>query len=232
MRLSSPLRTGLLLLAVPICPLSVRAQGQDVQAQEAAAKEALAASESKGMPPRAAPTDYQAHAQAGKVTVAAEFMGHAVPTPDATYTTEDFIVVEVGLFGAPEARINLSIGDFSLRVNGKKAALPSQPFGLSFGSLKDPQWEPPSKKKGESKPTLDAGGGQPDDSFHTTPKMPIELKRTMQQRVQMASMLQGDRALPQAGLLFFEYHGKRESIRSLELVYSGSAGNAAVPLQP
>lgn len=189
------------------------------------------ASEAKGMPPRAAPADYQAHAQVGALTLAAEFMRHAVPTPEAPYTTEDFVVVEAGLFGPPQARLTISIGDFSLRINGKKMALPSQPYGLAFSSLKDPDWEPPSKPKGD-KPTLDAGGGQPDDSFHPVVRMPIERKRTMQQRVQRASMPEGDRALPAAGLLFFEYRGKPESIRSLELIYNGPAGKATMALQP
>jgi hypothetical protein len=110
-------------------------------------------------------------------------------------------------------------------------ALPSQPYGLAFSSLKDPEWEPPTKSK-ESKPTLDAGGAKADDSFKPIIRMPIELKRTMQQRVQRASMPEGDRALPEAGLLFFEYRGKPENIRSLELIYSGPAGNATLALQP
>ncbi len=86
--------------------------------------------------------------------------------------------------------------------------------------------------KRESKPTLDAGGGQPDDSFHPIVRMPIERKRTMQQRVQRASMPEGDRALPAAGLLFFEYRGKPENIRSLELIYNGPTGKATLALQP
>lgn len=230
MRLSSALRTGLLMLVVPLAVLCVHAQAQDPPGQEAAAKDALAY-ESKGMPPRATPGDYQAHTQAGALTLGAEFMGHAVPTPEAPYSSEDFVIVEAGLFGPPQAKLKMSIGDFSLRINGKKMALPSQPYGLSFSSLKDPEWEPPSKPKSE-KATLDKGGGQPDDSFHPPVRMPIELKRTMQQRVQRASMPEGDRTLPAAGLLFFEYRGKPESIRSLELIYSGPAGNATLALQP
>ena len=217
------------MLLVPLAVLCLRAPAQNAPGQDAA-KDAPA-SESKGMPPRATAGDYQAHTPAGILTLAAEFVGHSVPTPEATYSTEDFIVVETGLFGPPEARTKLSIGDFSLRINGKKMAMPSQPYGLSFSSLKDPQWEPPSKPKG-SKPTLDQGGGQPDDTFHPTVRMPIELKRTMQQRVQRASMPEGDRALPQAGLLFFEYRGKPESIRSLDLIYNGAAGKATLALQP
>ena len=215
---------------VAVGALCVCAQTQDAPAQDAAAKDAPG-NESKGMPPRATPADYQAHTQAGKLTLAAEFVGHSVPTPEATYSTEDFVVVETGLFGLPEARLKLSIGDFSLRINGKKMASPSQPYGLSFSSLKDPEWEPPAKPKAD-KPTLNAGGGQPDDSFKPIVRMPIELKRTMQQRVQRASMPEGDRALPAAGLLFFEYRGKTESIRSLELIYSGPAGKATLALQP
>ena len=60
----------------------------------------------------------------------------------------------------------------------------------------------------------------------------LELKRTMQQRVQRASMPEGDRTLPQAGLLFFEFRGKTDNIRSLELIYTGPAGKATLALQP
>ena len=223
MRLSSALRTGLPMTLLLVGGLCLR--GQDAPVKDAPANE------SKGMPPRATPGDYQAHTQAGTLTLAAEFMRHSVPTPEATYSTEDFVIVEAGLYGPPQARLRLSIGDFSLRINGKKVALPSQPYGLSFSSLKDPEWEPPSKSKTE-KTTLDAGGGKPDDSFKPIIRMPIELKRTMQQRVQRASMPEGDRALPAAGLIFFEYRGKPESIRSLDLIYSGPAGNATLALQP
>ena len=217
------------MLVLPLAVLCLNAPAQEPAAPDAAKDSP--ASELKGMPPRATPADYQAHTQAGTLTLAAEFMRHSVPTPEATYSTEDFVIVEAGLFGPPQARLTLSIGDFSLRINGKKVASPSQPYGLSFSSLKDPEWEPPSKPKAD-KPTLDAGGQKADDSFKPIIRMPIELKRTMQQRVQRASMPEGDRALPVAGLLFFEYRGKPESIRSLELIYAGPAGKATLALEP
>jgi hypothetical protein len=167
------------------------------------------------------------------VTIAAEFMGHSVPTPEATYTTEDYVAVEVGLFGSPEARAKLAQGDFSLRVNGKKAASPSQPYELVFKSLKDPEWEPPSKDS-KSKTSFGTGGGAGggDGSTPAPVHMPLELRRTMEQRVQKAAMLEGDRALPQAGLVFFEFRGKPQGIRSLELIYNGAAGTATLTLQP
>lgn len=222
MRSPSSLRIALLIGAV--CLL---AHAQDAPTADASS------SELKGMPPRATPADYQAHTQAGAFTVGAEFMRHSVPTPEATYSTEDYIVVEVGLFAAQQTKTKLSVGDFSLRLNGKKAPLLSQPYGITFRTLKDPEWEPPTKPDPKSKPTLDqADANSASTSFPTIVRMPIELKRTMQQRVQKAAMPEGDRALPQAGLLFFEYRGKPESIRSLELVYSGPAGNVVVALQP
>ena len=62
--------------------------------------------------------------------------------------------------------------------------------------------------------------------------MPMPLQLAMEQHVKSAVLLQGDRALPQAGLLFFEYRGKAKTIRSVELIYAGFAGKATLPLQP
>jgi hypothetical protein len=208
------------LIVVLIGAAQVYAQSKDATANEV-----------KGMPPRVAPTEYQAHGVAGPLTIAADFTGHSVATPEATYTTEDYVVVEVGLFGAPGARATLSTGDFSLRINGKKTASPSQPYQLVFKALKDPEWEPPSKES-KSKTSIGGGGGGDSGGPPAPVHMPMELRRAMEQRVQRATMLEGDRALPQAGLLFFEYRGKTQGIRLLELIYNGSAGTASLALQP
>ena len=187
------------------------------------------------MPPRATPADYQAQGQAGTVTVAAEFKGHSVPTPQGPLSTEDYVVIETALFGAPGARIKLSSDDFSLRINGKKAPLPSQPYGLVAGSVKDPEWEPPAPAAPKSKTSLGAGerGGQGDTNAPPAPvQIPIGVRRAMAQRVQKAALPEGDRALPQAGLIFFQYRGKTQSIHSIELIYTGPAGTATLTLQP
>jgi hypothetical protein len=193
--------------------------------------------QAKGMPPRAAPTEYQAQAQVGTVTIAAEFMGHAVPTPEQTVAAEDYVVVEAGLFGPPGAKTTLARGAFSLRINGKKIPSPSEPYELVFKSLKDPQWQPPETEESKSKSsgtgiTTGNNGGAGNQPPPPPPKMPFELRRAMEQHVQRAAMQEGDRPLPQAGLLFFLYRGKTESIRSLELIYNGAAGNATLTLQP
>lgn len=183
-----------------------------------------------GIPARATPGDYQSHAQAGAITIAADFAAHGVPTPEATFSTEDYVVVEVGFFGAPGARVNLNYQDFSLIVNGKKKApLASQPYALVFKSLKDPSWLPPEPEQ-KSKTTIGGGGGN-DDPPPAPAKMPFELRRTMELRVEKASLPEGERPLPQDGLIYFEYRGKQSNIRSLQLIYNGSAGKAAIPLQ-
>src|SRR5271165_3902394 len=185
----SALRTGLLITGALLAAGALPAQ------------EVSKESSAKGMPPRAAPSEYQAQAKAGDVTIGAEFMGHAVPTPEQTLSAEDYVVVEAGLFGPPGSRTTLARSDFSLRVNGKKTALPSEPYELVFKSLKDPEWQPPVEKD-ESKSSKSGitggtggggGGGQPPP---LPPKMPFELRRAMELHVQRAVMEEGDRALP------------------------------------
>jgi hypothetical protein len=62
------------------------------------------------------------------------------------------------------------------------------------------------------------------------PPIPFEVKRGWQLRVKRDSLPIGDRALPQAGLLFFPYAGGVKGIHSIELTYSGPAGKATLPL--
>src|ERR1035438_3313971 len=148
MRLTAVLRTGILIADVFIAAAVVRAQKpdtpSDAQTKEAQAKEAL------GMPPRTAATEYLAHTQIGPISIGAEFMGHSIPTPQANYSSEDYVLVEIGMFGPPDARLRMSVNDFSLRINGKKSPLASQHYELSFHSLKDPEWEPPNVEKSKT----------------------------------------------------------------------------------
>jgi len=209
-----------------IAALCLYASGQNTPAKDAQVNE------TKGIPPRAAPTDYQAHATAGKVTIAAEFVGHSVPTPEGTFTTEDYVVVETALFGPPEARLKISVDDFSLRINEKKNPFPSQPFGMTFKSLKDPEWVPDVPTEEKSKSSFSTGGKAAGDPPPAPVHMPLPLQRAMEQKVQKVALPEGDRALPQAGLIFFQYRGKAEGIHSLVLTYAGPAGTATLTLQP
>lgn len=191
--------------------------------------------EIRGLPPRATPADYQAQAHAGSMTIAAEFVGHFVPTLQGNLSTEDYVVVETGIFGPPGTPIKLFAGDFSLRINGKKTALPGQPYGMVIKSLKDPDWDPPAAQSSssKSKTNVNTGGGGGQEKDPPAPvHIPIEVQRAMQQRVQKAALPEGDRTVPVAGLIFFQYSGRTEGIRSIELIYNGSAGNVTLELKP
>src|SRR5579884_3658979 len=85
------------------------------QAPDASAKPKEAPARAGELPPRAAPTDYPSQGKAGMITIAADFMGHGVPTAEAgPYSTEDFVVVETGIFGPAGSKLQLSPQDFSL----------------------------------------------------------------------------------------------------------------------
>jgi hypothetical protein len=101
-----------------------------------------------------------------------------------------------------------------------------------YSSLKDPTWvSPDAEKEKESKTSIGTGGNQDSGNLPKIIHVPIELQRAMQQHTQKASLPLGNRALPQAGLLFFQYRGKEKGINSLELIYSGAAGKGTVTLQ-
>jgi hypothetical protein len=223
MRLCPALKIGILIALVCVCVPGQNTPSKDAQI------------EAKGMPPRATPADYQTQAQAGTVTVAAEFKGHSVPTLQGPLSSEDFVVVETGMFGSPGARTKLSAADFSLRINGRKTPLPGQPYALVLASVKDPEWEPPVPAAPKSKTSMGGGGRGEQGEANAPPapvQIPIEVRRAMAQRVQKAALPEGDRTLPQAGLIFFQYRGKTQSIHSIELIYAGPAGKATLTLQP
>ena len=191
---------------------------------------------SKGMPARVSANEYLGHAQVGAITIGAEFDEHSVPTPEALLTTEDYVSVEVGLFGAAGSHIAVSSTEFSLRINGKKAALPSEQFAAVFRNLRDPSWIPPEQKEKE-KPSKTgslggAGGDQGDQPSTPAPvHIPPDLERAMQLKVQNAALPEGDRALPVAGIIFFRYGGAAKGIHTVELLYDGPAGKATIKLQ-
>lgn len=191
----------------------------------------------QGVPPRAAPSDYPAHAQVGPITIAADFTGHNIPTREGPLTTEDYVAIEIGFFGPPDARLVLSADDFTLRINGKKP-LPEQSYEDTLKSLRDPDWIPldSSSSSGSKKTNVTGSGGGGSKDLNEPPPppppMPPELRRAMAVRVRRDSMMIGDRPLPQAGLLFFPYSGRTEGIKSIQLIYSGAAGKTTIALQP
>ena len=223
-------------MAAALC-LCVHPLWAQQAASDNAGKEPPPWKETQGLPPRATPGDYQGHAQAGKITIAADFVGHFVPAGTGDpLTTEDYITVEVALFGEAGAKLQLSPLQFSLRVNGKKNTLESVPFLIVTKNVKDPDYDPPElKKQKESKggiSTGGGGGGQDQGNLPPVIHIPIELQRAMADKVKRATLAEGERTLPQDGLLYFAYHGAAKGIHSVELIYDGAAGKATLTLHP
>lgn len=218
------LRTGALAAGVLAGALCLYAQSSPAKDEHPA--------EGQRLGPRATPGDYPVHVKGGAVIIAAEFAGHYVPTPEGTYSTEDYVAVDTGVFGAPGTHVTLSAADFSLRVNGKKP-LPAQSAIVVATNAKDPQWEADQPVPEKSKTAVNAGGQQQDDTgTRPPPKMPPALVHAMTQHVLKTALPEGDRTLPQGGLLFFEYRGRDKSIHSVELIYKGPAGEATLTLHP
>lgn len=191
--------------------------------------------EIKGMSPRATPNDYQSHQKVGPVTLAADFTQHSISDLQGTMTSDEYIVVELGVFGAPGAHTTLSTDNFSLRINGNKKLLPSVPYGMVLTSLKDPNYVSPDEiaaKEKKSSSTSIGGGGQQGNDPPPVIHIPLEKQREWAKRARAAALPEGDRSLPIAGLLFFHFTGKANKIHSIDLVYEGPAGKTTLALQP
>jgi hypothetical protein len=224
------MKAAVAIVGLMLAGVQMRAQNAAPASEGTTGDEAL--KRAGNLPPRATPGDYQFRVQAGKITVAAEFSGHSILTTEGgPYTTEDFVMVEAALFGPAGTRLPITYQDFSLRVNGKKMPLPAVPYLAVFKSLKDPDWEPTSAQAKENKTVVGGGADGKDGDLPRIEHMPIERQRAMQQRVTKVSLGEGERPLPQAGFLFFEYRNGDKTIHSMELIYNGPAGKATLALQ-
>ena len=217
------------LVALCVCAQAPSAPSPD---RSAPAPVGGTINEPQGLPPRSSPSDYPAQAKVGAITLAAEFAGHGIPAPDVPLTTDSYVVVEVAFFGPAGTRLPISFNDFSLRINGKKNPTPSEPYERVGTSAKDPEWAPPEKPEKSGGGGILGGGGGGNDTSKEPPRPPAELRRAWAQRVRKAALADGERPLPQDGLLYFSFGGNVKNIRSLELVYAGAAGKATLTLNP
>src|SRR2546429_9948229 len=73
------------------------------------------AAEGAGPKPKAA--DYPAHAAVGGLEIGAEYMVHSFSGRGQTFIAKDYLVVEVALYTRGADRLELSPGQFTLRLN-------------------------------------------------------------------------------------------------------------------
>jgi len=157
-----------------------------------------------------------------------------MPSPQrkGLFQRKTYVVVEVGIFGQPDAGIKLSLENFRSESMERMIHLPSQPFGLVGKSLKDPDSSRPPLRRRRRRTSLNGGGGggQVDSNAPPAPvHVPIEVQRSMQQRVQKAALPGGRPHASRGRVAFFhiqqgeEYPiGRTDLQRSCRKSHSGT----------
>lgn len=202
--------------------------------------------------PRTSPSDYPARAVLGQsVTLAAEYLVHAIPTPEGSFFTNDYLVVEAMFFGPRLNPLKLAAENFALRINGRKIPLTPDAPGAVAASLKYPDWtrrpaaigtagigdrqviigQPAPVERFPGDPRARRGPAQPRAPEPENPAgQPQEARMPVEERIQRAALPSGEQAPPAGGLLFFRFEGKTRSIKSVQLEYDGPAGKVTLKL--
>lgn len=210
---------------------------------------------SAALTPRERVSDYPAHLEIGPFTLGAEYLVHSFGNGRQMYFAPDFLVVEVAVFRSPNGHQDLDISDgqFSLRINGRKFALPSQSGGQVAASLKYSNWN--------QRPNLTAEAGVGDTGVvigrppqtNRFPGDPTERQSRLPRAPKAPDTLHpAGEALPEAraedvavenafpngpvrgdvaGFLYFSYSGKAEKIRTVELLYRSAEGEKTISLK-
>lgn len=181
--------------------------------------------------------------------IGADFLGKYLPVPGATVYSDEYIFVEVALFGPPGRKIEVRPGQFALKLNGHD--LKPQPPGMV--SLGDNFPEMVARPQiildgGAGDAEVQVGGTQQkprfpgDDPAHTPRRIPQastdpsqgqapKSHKTPDEIVKASELPEGSHALPLAGYLFFVFEGKLKKIKHAELEYNGPLGNANLTLR-
>ncbi|HML15497.1 MAG TPA: hypothetical protein VK419_00665 [Bryobacteraceae bacterium] len=164
----------------------------------------------QGTVPQKAATDYPVHiALDDGFTMGAEYLVHSIPSPRGFYVVDDYLVVEVGVFGEKFAHLNVAADQFALRIDGLKA-------GQKTTIAPDP-------------PGIIASG-YTIGRMPGTPQGGDEEQMSIEDRIKHAAIPEGDVKTPFAGLLFFPFHGKMKAIKTMDLLYAGPAGKIALKM--
>lgn len=206
--------------------------------------------QAQSLTPREKAEDYPAHAALKDgFTLAADYLVHTLPVKNgAALLAGDYLVIEIAAYGPKISKIDLSLGNFTLRVNGKTELTPES-AGTVAASIKFPDWR--------TKPHVELEGGTgnstvgygqprvarfPGDPTAPPPRQnplpeqnPAGLEKdppvSIEQRVQASALGTGEMSPPFAGLVFFPFQGKTKKIKTLEVVYESPQGRAVLKLE-
>jgi hypothetical protein len=199
-----------------------------------------------GTEPKTKAAEYPLHADAGKVSLGAEYTIHSFSGGHQTFVARDYLVVEVALFFARGERLMVNDGQFSLRINHKKDVLAPQAPEFVAASLKYPDWgnhpsvqagvgpiilgAPPQVGRFPGDPAGNPGPTQPRAPTDDPSGMGKEPQERAEDLVVRVALPEGEARVPVSGYLYFAYQGKTSRIRSLDLEYSGPGGSVTLPL--
>jgi hypothetical protein len=170
-----------------------------------------------------------------------------------TFVADDYLVVEVAIYPPKGKDLLLFSGHFTLRVNDSKRALMPVPPSFVAASLRYPDWERrPSVVAGAGAgdasviigrpPATERFPGDPRPGQTRLPRPPrapdqgppgaVERDEPPKadEVVVETALPQGTLSSPASGFLYFPFKGKTKSIRSVKLLYHGSAGTATLKL--
>ena len=170
------------------------------------------------------PSDYPAQGSAKNLKVGAEYLVSSFFAKGQSFTVNDYLIVEVGVF--PQGEANIDLRRFTLRINGKNLLLTQTP-GMVGASVKYPDWS--------SKPVVTAAAGPvilgrptaverfPGDR-RAQRRIPGQTVETPEPEVDYATLInnaalpEGKRSKPVAGFLYFPFDKKLKTIRTVELL--------------
>jgi hypothetical protein len=207
------------LVTLAACSLLIAAQSATADRQKAA--------------------DYPVSASAGRVELGAEFLVHNIPSARGYYFAKSYLVVDIGVFPGPGGVLKVSAGQFTLRLNGASSPLMAQSPGMVAASLKYPDWSGdqtgfsgrasigdigidtqtrpvgrfPNDPRGKSTDDGSVNPNQDDAPDH---------------QVSLVALPDVSYDRPVKGCVFFASDIKAKKIKSLEIEWTGPAGEHAV----
>ena len=187
-------------------------------------------------------------ASASNLMLGAEFAGRGVTASVASWPTGEYLSVEVGVFPARDATVDLKLDHFYLRINSEKAPRNADAPSLVAAGMRNTGLARPKGVEvtggvgpvdvayGRPRQTDERFPGDPRARVPTPPRAPdqkpveTEPQLTADKAIVEYALPMGETRIPVAGYLYFHFEGKASKIRTLELLYKTERGEVRLKL--
>jgi len=173
------------------------------------------------------PADYGARIKAAGIEIGAKYLPHGLPSDAPVYAPKNFLVVDVGVFPQAKNGLTISKSQFTLSVDGKMLAAQTPGAGSSRASLNSTSNDSDSAVQLGGPPIPVPSSNKARELESSMPRRPISLdteESATSARSRKVALPEGSTNKPVSGYLFFRFDGDPNSIRSLELTYTGAGG--------